>query len=236
MAKGDVAYFRAYLMRYAGSPQTGVIAGVGTTNVQARYDWWEYDDATVFEPRGPSDAPAPVMSTDLMWSVWLKKAGHYDITMGMLLNDEVMGYKQEWNDSDAPFGFAETEMGGGERHPDGGLNPIYNGIGWLMSSFSVIYPIPEYQGDPPNVFWPNFGLGAHVNGYVTVGTLNSTKSSDNELEAAKLEIKWTDLGLETLVAVPPSSQPGYADADAEGISFAFDSDTHATPVWTRVDA
>lgn len=36
--------------------------------------------------------------------------------------------------------------------------------------------------------------------------------------------------------VPASSQPSYADAVASGIAFAFDSETHATPVWTRVDA
>lgn len=36
------------------------------------------------------------------------------------------------------------------------------------------------------------------------------------------------------VSVPASTQPDYADAPAQGISFAFDSDTHATPAWTPV--
>ncbi|MDQ3671685.1 MAG: hypothetical protein M3364_04500 [Actinomycetota bacterium] len=177
---GGGAYFRAYLMRYIGSPQPTAIGGVGTTNVQARYDWWETSDPSVFEPRKTADAPDPVMSTDLAWSVWLKQPGAYTITMGMRLNDLVTDYKQEWNDSDAPFGYPDGAYSGSSQG--------YNAVGFMVDTITRIYPLPDYVGDPPNAFWPNFGGGGHVNGYVTIGARNVSGISDNELELAFLEI------------------------------------------------
>ncbi len=38
------------------------------------------------------------------------------------------------------------------------------------------------------------------------------------------------------VAVSPGTQPVWTDVDAEGVSIAFDSETHTQPLWTRVDA
>lgn len=189
---GGGSYFRAYLMRYTGSPQTAMITGIGTTNTQARYDWWETSDTTVFEPRKTADGADPVMSTDMAWSVWLKQAGHYTITMGMKLTDLVTDYKQEWNDSDTPFG-----------HPDGaysGSSQGYNAVGFMVDTITRIYPLPNYGGDPPNTFWPNFALSAHVNGYVTVGSRNVTGISDNELDLAFLEILFQPFTIPPVIA------------------------------------
>ncbi len=183
VAEGSTSYFRAYWMRYTGSPLITDITGIGTTNIQTRYDWWETSDATVFEARKTADGPDPVMSTDMAWSVWLKKAGFYTITMGMYLNDDVTDHKQEWNDSDAPFGLEDGVYQGSSQG--------YNAVGFMVSTITRVYPLPNYGGDPPNTFWPNFTGGEHVNGYVTVGSRNVTGISDNELQYAYLEILWT---------------------------------------------
>ncbi len=170
-------------MRYTGSPETAEITGIGTTNTQVRFDWWETSDTTVFSPRKSSDNPDPVMSTDMCWSVWLQKAGHYTIGMGIQLNDKVNDWRLDWNDSDTPFGRAEGNYGGST---DG-----YNLVGFLHTTLTRIYPLPQYGTDPPSTYWPDFPGSAHVNGYVTLGTRNFSGLNDNELRMAWLEILWT---------------------------------------------
>lgn len=186
----DGAFFRAYLMRYPGSPQAAAISGIGTTNVQLRYDWWENSDPDVFEPRAyTGGSNPPVMSTDLLGSVRLYQPGHYTICVGALFDDQYYGHKLEWNDSDAPFGFAESGVGGGdsETRPSSG---VYNIVGIAVQTLTRIYPLPDYDGDPPNVYWPaDLGDGsAFVEGYVTAGSHNISGASDNSIGLAFLEI------------------------------------------------
>lgn len=182
---GGPSFFRAYFMRYTGSPQTTAFTGIGTTNIQVRYDWWETSDSTVFEPRAYIGfSNPPVMSTDLVGSVRLYQPGHYTIAMGMLLNDTVNDHKQEWNDSDSPFGYPDGVYGGGTSD--------YNVEGFLIQTITRIYPLPDYVGDPPNAYWPTtLGSGGFVTGSVTVGSRNTSGLSDNELELAFLEILFT---------------------------------------------
>ncbi len=182
---GGGSFFRAYWLRYTGSPRTAEITGIGTTNTQARYDWWETSDASVFEARKVTDNPDPVIGTDLAWSVWLKKPGFYTITMGMLLNDLVTDHKQEWNDSDLPFGYSDGVYGGSTQG--------YNLTGFKVSTITRVYPLPNPSGGPPDPdvpgnWWPRFDLDAHVNGYVTVASRNVTGTNDNELRYTFLEI------------------------------------------------
>lgn len=236
-----MSHFRAYLMRYSGSPQSTALGGIGSTNTQVRYDWWENGDPSVFEPRAFTGSSNPVvLSTDLVGSVRLKQPGHYTITMAMVLFDSTYGHKQEWNDSDDEFGFAETAMGGGDRSPAHLTSPpgdLYNAVGWLTQTITVIYPLPAYGGDPPDTYWPEtLGDGGFVTGFVTVGSLNQTGSNDNELEYAKLEILYTPLTVVPPIELDPDAQPAAPDPPAQGIAFAPDSDTLASPVWSgRLD-
>lgn len=197
----EASFFRAYLMRYTGSPQSTPLTGIGTTNVQMRYDWWENGDESVFEPRAfGAGANPPVMSTDLLGSIRLYKRGHYTITMAMVLDDDVYGHKQEWNDGDAEFGFAETAMGGGDREPAQPTGDIYNAVGWLTQTITIVYPMPAYLNDPPDTYWPtNLGDGASfVSGTITVGSLNVSGLSNNSVNFAKLEILFRSL------TIPPA--------------------------------
>jgi hypothetical protein len=171
-------FFRAYHMRYSGSPLTTAITGVGLTNVAVRWDWWQLSDDTIFEPRAYSGYSDPVvMSTDLVGSVRLLQPGHYTITVGFRFQDDVTDWRFDWTDSDNPWGYDEGNYGGSTQG--------YNSVGWNVATITRIYPLPEYGSDPPDDYWPATGF---VEGSVQVATRNASGSSDNELNYSFLEI------------------------------------------------
>lgn len=200
-ARPSCSYFRAYFLQYSGSPQATNQTGIGSTNQTVIYDWWETNDPFVFEPLGPAQMNDPVMSTDMLWSVLLKQMGHYTITMGAYLLNDTWGHKQEWNDDDNPFGLADSVVGGGDREPANPAGDIYNLVGFYAQTLTRIYPLPEYGTDPPTDYWPDdMGPGGtdSVEGFVTIGTLNPSGASDNELIRAYLEILF-----QSIVLPPP---------------------------------
>ncbi len=196
--------FRAWMMLFTGSPMPGTVAlpAGGSSADVVDFDWWEQSDTdqSVFEPHvtaGFGFSDPPVIGAETIQGIELKQPGHYAITFHALLDRAVWGFHWDWNDGDAPFGYADTFMGGGDREPQDPTGFIYNSIGWVGGTMGITYPMPDYVtegADPsePTEMWPNFSTGGSVNGNITVAGMEGIASPTAvTIELAKLAILYT---------------------------------------------
>jgi hypothetical protein len=187
-----VQFFRAVY-----SDATG-ITGIGGTNKNLDWLWWQNGAPSIFEPRKTNGDPDPVNGTDLARYIRLKVPGRYTFSIGVRPEDAFNGFKISLNESpeDDPFGYAEDHYAG--------LNDgTYNTSGWLAWTFSRIYPMLDpFASDAANelVQWPDFAGGGFVGAYFTMAA--DLASGTTEVRHAFLDIGYEPVTFPTDTSWP----------------------------------